>query len=89
MNPIVDENALWIIKLPKQVDTYAMARAEVMALRLARLCGITAAEAHVINGAPHFPMIRVRRFDRLGADHTARVPYTSRRRRSWAAGWIM
>lgn len=75
VNAIDEAGTLWIIKLPKQSDTYGMARAEVMALRLARMVGIDAAEAHVLNDAPHFPMIRVKRFDRT--DNSARVPYIS------------
>ncbi len=41
VNAIDEDGALWIIKLPKQNDTYAMARAEVLALRLASLVGAT------------------------------------------------
>ena len=74
----VDENgAPWIVKLPKQADTYAMARAEAMALRLAAMVGIQVAVAHVMNDAPHFPMIRILRFDRTGPRYDARVPYIS------------
>lgn len=73
-----DQNgALWIVKLPKQDDSYAMARAEVLALKLAAGVGILAAEARVLNDAPHFPMALVKRFDRSGADHTRRVPFIS------------
>lgn len=54
-----------------------MSRAEVMALRLADLAGIRVPEAHALNDAPHFPMIRVRRFDRAGEGSAARVPYIS------------
>ena len=77
VNAIDEEGALWIIKLPKQNDTYAMARAEVLALRLASLVGIEVAQARVLNDAPHFPMIMVKRFDRTGENHEARVPYIS------------
>lgn len=77
VNAVDKEGALWIVKLPKQNDTYAMARAEVLALRLARLAGINVAEAHVLNDAPHFPMIMVKRFDRMGENYEARVPYIS------------
>lgn len=77
VNAIDEDGALWIVKLPKQNDTYAMSRAEVMALHLAELAGIRVAEAHVLNDAPHFPMIRVRRFDRTGEGYAARVPYIS------------
>ncbi|WP_321338116.1 type II toxin-antitoxin system HipA family toxin [uncultured Cohaesibacter sp.] len=77
VNAIDNDGALWIIKLPKQGDDYAMARAEVLALRMARDVGINAAEAYVLNDAPHFPMIRVKRFDRTGKGYTARVPYIS------------
>lgn len=69
--------ALWIVKLPKQSDEYAMARAEVLALRLAAEVGITACEAQVMNDAQNFPIALVRRFDRIGDDHAARVPFIS------------
>ena len=71
------DGALWIVKLPKQSDEYAMARAEVLALRLAAEVGITACEAQVMNDAQNFPIALVRRFDRIGDDHAARVPFIS------------
>lgn len=77
VNAIDENGALWIVKLPKHNDTYAMSRAEAMALRLANLAGIRVAEAHVLNEAPHFPMIRVKRFDRTGEGYAARVPFIS------------
>lgn len=73
-----DENgALWIVKLPKIDDDYAMARAEVMTLKLAAEVGIVAAEARILNTSQRFPAALVRRFDRTGADHAGRVPFIS------------
>lgn len=77
INAVDQTGALWIVKLPKQADTYAMARAEAMALRLAARCGIAASKAIVMNDAPNFPLIRVRRFDRTGPDGQARIPFIS------------
>jgi serine/threonine-protein kinase HipA len=76
-NAVDSDGSLWIVKLPKQNDTYAMARAEAMALELARMVGIQAAVAQVVNDSPRFPMIRVRRFDRTGGVGGQRVPYIS------------
>lgn len=71
------DGALWIVKLPKQDDSYAMARAEVLALRLAANIGIRASEARVLNDAPQFPMALVKRFDRSGPDFMGRIPFIS------------
>ena len=71
------DGALWIVKLPKIDDDYAMARAEVMTLRLAREVGIAAAEAEILNTSQRFPAALIRRFDRTGPDHAARVPFIS------------
>lgn len=71
------DGALWIVKLPKQSDDYAMARAEVLALRLAREVSILTCEAQIMNDAQNFPIALIRRFDRTGPDHTARVPFIS------------
>lgn len=72
-----EEGGLWIVKLPKIDDDYAMARAEVMTLQLAAEVGIRAAEARILNTSQRFPAALVRRFDRTGADYTGRVPYIS------------
>lgn len=71
------DGALWIVKLPKIDDDYAMARAEVMTLKLATEVGITAAEARILNTSQRFPAALVRRFDRTGRDHADRVPFIS------------
>jgi serine/threonine-protein kinase HipA len=71
------DGALWIVKLPKQADDYAVARAEVLALTLAREVGINACDARIMNDAQSFPIALVRRFDRTGPDHAARVPFIS------------
>jgi len=71
------DGALWIVKLPKQSDDYAVARAEVMALTLAQEVGINACEAKIMNDAESFPIALVRRFDRTGPNHAARVPFIS------------
>jgi serine/threonine-protein kinase HipA len=67
--------SLWIVKLPKQDDQYAVCRAEVMALHLAGLVGITVCEARVLPGGRHFPIAAVKRFDRDAAG--ARIPFIS------------
>jgi serine/threonine-protein kinase HipA len=71
------EGALWIVKLPKIDDDYAVARAEVMTLRLARDVGIDACVADILNTSQRFPAALIRRFDRVGADHMDRVPFIS------------
>lgn len=71
------DGSLWIVKLPKRDDDYAVARAEVLALRLAAAVGIAVSEAEVINDAPRYPMAMVRRFDRTGEGHLERVAFIS------------
>ncbi|MBK43827.1 MAG: hypothetical protein CMN20_00640 [Roseovarius sp.] len=71
------EGALWIVKLPKIDDDYAVARAEAMTLRLAREVGIDACVADILNTSQRFPAALIRRFDRVGADHSDRVPFIS------------
>lgn len=67
---------LWIAKLAKQDDTYALARTEVMALRLAARVGIRSSQAEILpTAAQRFPVALVKRFDRL--DGGARVPFIS------------
>ncbi len=71
------DGALWIVKLPKIDDDYAMARAEVMTLKLAREVGIDACEAEILNTSQRFPAALIRRFDRIGPDFASRVPFIS------------
>jgi len=75
VNARAQDGSLWIVKLAKIDDQYAIARAEVMALRLAVRCGITAAEADVLSSSQRFPVAIVRRFDRIAKG--ARVPFIS------------
>lgn len=75
VNARAQDGSLWIVKLAKIDDQYAIARAEVMALRLAVRCGITAAEADVLSSSQRFPVAIVRRFDRTAKG--ARVPFIS------------
>jgi serine/threonine-protein kinase HipA len=72
-----DENhQLWIAKLAKQGDTYAMSRTEVMAMRLASRVGITTAETGILpTSAQAYPVALVKRFDRTS--NGARVPFIS------------
>lgn len=67
---------LWIAKLAKIDDTYAMARTEVMTLRLAKRVGIEASESKVLSLDAHrFPVALIKRFDRLPSG--ARIPFIS------------
>ena len=75
VNARARDGALWIVKLAKIDDEYAVARAEVMALRLAVRCGITAAEADVLSSSQRFPVAIVKRFDRT--ENGARIPFIS------------
>lgn len=72
---------LWIVKLAKMDDEYAVARAEVLALRLAARVGINASIADVLPTSQQFPIAIVRRFDRLAPrgpnQPHARVPFIS------------
>ena len=71
-----DKGQLWIAKLAKQDDAYALARTEVMALRLAARVGIQSSKAEILpTAAQRFPVALVKRFDRL--DSGARVPFIS------------
>jgi serine/threonine-protein kinase HipA len=71
-----DRGHLWIAKLAKQDDTYALARTELMALRLAARVGIRSSETKILTTeAQRFPVALVKRFDRL--DGGARVPFIS------------
>lgn len=67
---------LWIAKLAKQDDTYAIARTEIMALLLAARVGIQASEAQILETtAQRFPVALIKRFDRLASG--ARIPQIS------------
>ncbi len=71
-----DQGHLWIAKLAKHNDTYALARTEVMALRLSSRVGIRASEAQILaTTAQRFPVALVKRFDRTMTG--ARVPFIS------------
>lgn len=74
VNALDEEGALWIVKLAKIDDQYAIARAEVMALRLAERVGILASTADVLPSGQRFPVALVKRFDRSGE---ARIPFIS------------
>jgi serine/threonine-protein kinase HipA len=75
VNAKAEDGSLWIVKLAKIDDQYAIARAEVMALRLAERVGITAANADVLASSQRFPVAIVKRFDRN--DQGARIPFIS------------
>lgn len=69
-----EEGCLALGKFPSIKDERNVTRAEVLALKLADLAGITAAKAHVsvVQGTP---VAVIRRFDRTPDD--ARIPYLS------------
>jgi serine/threonine-protein kinase HipA len=69
-----DDGSLAIGKFPSVADERAVTKAEVLALRLARMAGIDAAEARLVESGG-LPVAIIRRFDR-GA-HGARIPYIS------------
>lgn len=75
VNARAENGSLWIVKLPKQDDQYAVGRVEVMALHLAKRVGITTCEANVLPGGRDFPIAAVKRFDRDEAG--ARIPFIS------------
>jgi len=70
---IDDDGHLAIGKFPSIHDDRAVTRGEVLALRLAALAGIDAAQARVVD-SEGVPVALVRRFDRLRG---GRVPYLS------------
>ncbi|MCG7392922.1 type II toxin-antitoxin system HipA family toxin [Microvirga sp. ACRRW] len=74
VNALADDGSLWIVKLAKIDDQYAIARAEVMALRLAERVGISASTADVLESGQLFPIAKVKRFDRSGK---IRIPFIS------------
>mgnify|MGYP000867376079 FL=1 len=72
---ILDENGyLALGKFPSVQDDRNVTRAEVLALKLARLAGIDAAQAHVVD-VHGTPVAVIRRFDRGPGD--TRIPYIS------------
>lgn len=72
---ILDEDGMLALgKFPSVKDERSVTRGEVLALRLARLAGIDAAEARIFM-AQGTPIAIVRRFDRTASD--ARIPYMS------------
>lgn len=80
VNAIDGDRNLWIVKLAKIDDEYAVARAEVLALRLAAAVGITASTARVLDTSQRFPVAVIRRFDRIASQRgtsQARVPFIS------------
>ncbi|MDR6872250.1 serine/threonine-protein kinase HipA [Bosea sp. BE125] len=74
VNALAEDGSLWIVKLAKIDDQYAIARAEVMALRLAARVGIAASTADVLASGQRFPVAMVKRFDRSGK---TRIPFIS------------
>jgi serine/threonine-protein kinase HipA len=68
------DGALALGKFPSVTDERSVTRAEVLALRLARLAGIDAAGARIVM-VGDAPVAIVRRFDRTASD--ARIPYMS------------
>jgi serine/threonine-protein kinase HipA len=75
VNAKAEDDSLWIVKLAKIDDQYAIARAEVMALELAERVGITAANARVLASSQRFPVAIVKRFDRN--NQGVRIPFIS------------
>lgn len=76
VNVMDDTGQLWIAKLAKSDDTYAMARTEVMALRLATRVGIQASEAKILATNAHkYPIALIKRFDRTPGSN--RIPFIS------------
>ncbi len=72
---VLDEDgSLALGKFPSVQDERSITRGEVLALRLARLAGIDAAEARIVL-VQDAPVAIVRRFDRTTSD--ARIPYMS------------
>ena len=72
---VVDEDGrLAIGKFPSVSDTRSVTRGEVLALKLASLAGIDAADARIVQ-IDEVPVAVVRRFDRDGEE--GRIPYQS------------
>lgn len=75
VNATAQDGALWIVKMAKVDDHYAVARAEVMALRLAARVGLFASQADVLASSQRYPVAVVKRFDR--DVRGARIPFIS------------
>ena len=75
VNARAEDGSLWIVKLAKTDDAYAVARAEVMALRLAERVGINASTADVLPSGQRFPVAIIKRFDR--GENATRIPFIS------------
>jgi serine/threonine-protein kinase HipA len=75
VNAKAQDGSLWVVKLAKIDDQYAIACAEVVALRLALRVGIVAATADVLPSSQRFPVAMIKRFDRN--DRAARIPFIS------------
>ena len=71
LNVRKEDQSIWIAKLPKMGDAYDMARAEVLALRLAGEIGMTVSEAELLVVAGQFPIALIKRFDRTYSNPTA------------------
>lgn len=67
---------LWIAKFTSAQDTKPVERAEVATLKLARLCGLRAADARLELRDSDSPIALIRRFDHRG---DTRIPYISAR----------
>lgn len=67
-----DDGALAIGKFPSVTDDRAVTRGEVLALQLARLAGIRAADARIVM-SDDLPVAVIRRFDRRGAERALYV----------------
>jgi serine/threonine-protein kinase HipA len=70
---IDNDGSLAVAKFTSRRDTYSVERAEVLTLRLARLCGIDAPEAR-IESSDGLPVAIIKRFDRSGR---GRIPFIS------------
>ena len=69
-----DDGHLAIGKFPSVADQRAVTKAEVLALRLAKMAGITVADARLID-SDGLPVALIRRFDRT--HDGKRIPYAS------------
>jgi|GEM_PF-5174 len=70
---IDSDGSLSIAKFTSRLDTHSVERAEVLTLRLARLCGIDAPDAR-IELSDGLPVAIIKRFDRSGH---GRIPFIS------------
>ena len=70
---VLADGGLALAKFTSRHDQHAIEKAEVLTLKLARLCGLDAPDAELIQSGP-LPVALIRRFDR---GKTGRVPYLS------------